>query len=404
MPQFAYEAMDPAGRRKKGQVDARSEEEAFNWLDTEGLTPISVRASNPTGPWWQREITLGVSRQLSPDDLMGFCESVSTGLSAQLPLMQALELAEAANGSERTRRTLRQLRLQIEDGATLSAAMGGATPPFSQRILAAVALGERSNRLGSVFDQLVESLQADRETRREIQQALIYPSILLLASLLVFGLLVFVLTPALTPLFSDGSVARPFAIEIMMLTRSVLLNGWPILLTTLAVGYLASVVFRKQMRESITSLMRKLPYLRGIERRRDTLAVCEAFELILSSGGTILDGLDAAAGAVQSRALRETLQTSAVKVSDGATLRATVLALPLIDPTSAKILAAGEAANQLQQVLVPTIVRLRKETKRAVDTMVKLLTPVITLTLGVLVGAIILSTISAILDLNNAVL
>lgn len=404
MTQFSYVAMDRTGRRTKGKLNASSKENAMIMLEIEGLVPINLRNTTSELPWWEREFSLFGSKELSADDTLNFFDSVSTGLSAHLNLVDSLKLAEDTSRSRFVQKLINQLSEQIAEGKSLSASMEMSRPPFDRRLVAAVTLGERSNRLPAVFAQLATNLNTEKETRKEIKQSLVYPMILSLASMFVLGLLIFVLTPALAPLFADGRVAPPLALRAMMLARSMLIDWWLMLISGFICAYFGYLFVQHRLGGTFWALLHRLPYIRKIVRQYDTLAFCEALELILSSGGTIVDGLSAAAVTAQRGEMRTMLEISRAEISDGATLRTTVFNSILIDPTVGKILIAGDASNQLQQVLVPTINRLKKETRGSVDTFVKLLTPLITLVLGLLVGAIILSTISAILDLNDAVL
>ena len=136
---------------------------------------------------------------------------------------------------------------------------------------------------------------------------------------------------------------------------------------------------------------------------RETLRFCQTLHLILSSGGQLTTALKTAADATPHQKWKALIKAAHREIEAGQTLTTAMLDSPLVDPMARTILQTGEESDQMTAVLGPAIDTLQSQTSQTLSQMVKLLTPILTLIIGVAVGAIILSTISAIMDLNDVV-
>jgi general secretion pathway protein F len=137
--------------------------------------------------------------------------------------------------------------------------------------------------------------------------------------------------------------------------------------------------------------------------KRETLQLCQTLYLTLSSGGGLSEGIRAAASTTRLATWQDMLTKAHQKIEAGQSVTQALLDNPRIDPMASNILKTGEESDQLTAVLPPAIASLQSQTSQTLSQAVKLMTPLITIGIGLAVGAIILSTISAIMDLNDAV-
>ncbi len=402
MPRFAYRAFGPDGRVETGDIEADSASAALDRLARRSLTPTTLTEGRDSGPWYQRDIALPGSRKgLKSRELQRFFTTLSTLLTARLPLPRALGFCVEQTNDAPTRRCLTRLREAVENGASLGTAMEGEPNAIPTRFATLIRVGEAANRLEPVTSRIAATLEAEATLQRELTGALIYPLILLVMSLLVLGLIIFYLAPTLVPVFDTAGAPPPALLATMTELRAVLLTGWPLVLAGLGAGIVALWMLRAPLKIALRRLGLTLPLLGPYLRQRGALALCEPLQLMLSGGANLPEALRAARETVPDPRLADLIARTEQAVTDGKSLAPSLEGSPLLDPMTVAIIRAGEEANRLPAALESVTRDLRQRTGASLAQGVKLLTPVLTLVIGILVGGLILSTISAILDLND---
>lgn len=405
MPRFAYSAYDPSGKIIHGELTSASELEALDSLAAKGLTPVQVSAGGSALPWYQREFSLsGKSGALKPAAIERFFNGFSALLSSSFPLVNALKYSAEQAQDPATRRALSRLGDSVENGASLQAAMAEIDPAFPPRLQTLVGVGESANTLAEVSARIATMLASQARMRRELRSALIYPAILLVMSALVLGLIVFYLVPTLEPVFRSAQAPLPLPLHLMSGFRQTVLNAWPLMLGLFAALLVLGFALRAPIQRGLAALATRLPVIGPFLRQRATLDICQSLSLMLGSGATLSQALTTAEQSSLNPAYTALLAQASERITSGGTLSQTLLGNPLIDQMTATLLQAGEEADRLPQVLDTATADLSDRTSRTLAQLIQMLTPVLTLLIGFSVGAVILSTIAAIMDLNDIVL
>ncbi len=403
MPTFAYSALNPDGSRTTGEISAGDKVAALDQVVAKGLTPLDIQEGRGSEPWWNRDIALFGTSQLKPQEIEGFFSALAAMLNAQTPLPRALRFCADLTSDKVMRSMLGDAIAAVEDGMPLADALSKSTAEFPPRLINMIALGEASNSLPAVVSRAAAMLETEARMRREVQQALIYPLILLGMSMFVLGILIFYLAPTLAPVFVSADASPPLIIRAMIHVQRAVVTDWPIaLLGILIVGalsYAAKPIWKVAAQRGLNLF----PVTRRYLAKRETLRFCQTLYLMLTSGDQLANALKTAAETTTQPAWRTMLTEAHRDIEAGATMSTSLLQNPLIDPMARTILITGEESDQLVEVLGPAIATLQSQTAQTLSQAVKLLTPILTLVIGLAVGGIILSTISAIMDLNDVV-
>lgn len=403
MPVFAYRAIDPSGARRNGEVVAADELSALDQIARLGLTPVSVNHGVARARWWARDIQLFGKPKLKPKEIESFFGSLAAMLNAKTPLPTALRFCASLSGDHAMTAKLQAAITSVEDGTSLADALADDQGLFPEQLLTMIRLGEASNSLSNVVTRAANALELESQLRREIRQAMIYPIILLVMALLVMALLVFYLAPTLAPVFMTAQSEPPLIIATMMHVQQAAVNDWPVIL--IGTGALVAVLFisHARIKQIWQKLLLIMPVTKRYLSRRETLRFCQTLHLMLTSGGQLSDAIKIAADTASQSNWRDMLLTAHDQIKAGQSMTVAMLDSDLIDPMARAILKTGEQSDQLNAVLGPAIATLQSQTTQSLSQAVKLLTPLMTLFIGATVGAIILSTVSAIMELNNVV-
>lgn len=401
MPHYAYDAYDSSGRRTSGEVRASSDLTALAHLTARGLTPVSLTVAGQLPPWWQRDLSLSGQAHVKPQALTLFFRSFASLLSVGFPVPRALRFCVGITRDLTLRRALEHIADTVSDGNSLAQALRTAGGNIPERLVVMIEIGEASNRLADVTRRIAVTLEIETARAREIRAALVYPMILVAMSLIVLGVLVFYLAPTLMPVFASAASRPPWILQQMTDLRDALVTSWPI---WVAAAILFAVLLKMgwlRLSRLFAPVILRLPLIGPYLRQSETLRLCRTLTLMLSSGATLPRALTVASQTAGHPAYQALLSNAEEAVTAGAPLSKSLSQSLLIDPMATALLEAAEEADHMITVLDKLAEEMSDRTARTLDQAIKLITPGMTLVIGLGVGGVILSTIAAILSLND---
>lgn len=407
MAMFAYKAYDDAGALVEGRIEAASREAAYQVLFARKLYPFDASEASGSAPsevpWWAREIGGG---RLGASDLMLFTRELSTLVSAELPLDVALRTLSSEGASRRQRQLARDLRERLVAGQSLSDALAADARTFDTAYVSLIRAGEASGSLKTSLQQLASHLERTGELRSQLASALVYPAILVLTAIGAIVLIVTALLPTLLPLFEGSGAEPPVVVRGLLTLRWLLVDQW--LVTTLSAVVFVLVVVallrNAEARASLDAVLLRVPGVGKLIAKHETARFARAMGALLKGGVPILSALGIAKSVVRNRIFVTAVSGMVEEVAGGATLRIAMQEAGVFPAVVGQLVAAGEETGQLDEVLLRTAELSEAQVHRQLERGLALVTPIMTLVIGVGVGGLMLSVIDAILSINDLAL
>jgi general secretion pathway protein F len=404
MPSYRYRAFAPDGRAVDGSVEAQSRQAAIELLHRRGQFPFDVvESAAAAGPrWWEREVF--PRRALPASSLAILIRELATLVAAELPIDEALRiLAGQPLLSARTRGLVRGLLARVTEGQSLSEAMAGADGAFPAFTWQIVKAGEASGTLGPALGDLALSLERAEKVREAVRAATLYPLVLLGVATAALTLILFVLIPALEPLFKGVGAELPLVLRLLDGGREAIV-GHP--LTVLLLAVLAGI--------GITMLRRtpwwrglcdgaalRLPGLGPLVAYRETGRFARTLATLLRSGVPLIDTLAVGAGVMANSRFAAAVEMARERVRQGSGLAAALAESGRFPETAVRLVSVGERSGELEAMAARVADIYEAAFARGVERMTTLLAPLLTMLIGGLVGGLILSVISATLGINE---
>jgi general secretion pathway protein F len=404
MPLFRYKAVGADGKIAEGDLEARSQTAAIDRLQMMGYVPI--RADEITAAQADKRSLrrpLFGSRQITQSRVAVLTQELATLLRAKLPLDRALELLIELSPNARVKHLVTQIREQVHDGATLSAAMETQKGVFSRLYLNMVRAGEAGGAVDSVLMRLAEYMERARELRDTVTSALIYPAILLgVAGLSVVVLLIFVV-PQFQQMFEDAGQALPFATQVVISLGEALRGYWWLMLgVILAVAY----YFRKQFAEPATryrwdNRLLGVPLLGELIAKLEVARFSRTLGTLMINGVPLLTALGIVKETLTNQVLAQSMGNVAESLKQGHGLAQPLMEAPYFPKLAAHMIRVGEETGHLEEMLIQVADVYDKEVRSSIKRLLALLEPALILTLGLVIAAIIISILVAILSINE---
>ena len=403
--QFYVRAGAPDGGVFSGVIEAESLHDAVRLLRQRGFVPVRV-GSRPLGhSWLNRDIGLGPGgKRLSMVECEAFCREFGVLLSAGLTAGEAIELMLAALPKRsRQLRFVVALRRQLRLGGTLASAIRASGFGVPIDFLPVIRAGEESGSLPAALAMLAESYAEALRFRGVFWAALAYPALLLLVALAVLVLLAFFVAPALSVLFVGGE--RPVPVVIGALSGLAASIGSNLAGLTVGLGGLvaASVaaLCSAGVRGSLRAVAFRLPVLGQVLSWSASRRFAGTLRLYLESNVPLAAALPNAMVAAGFPSARGRGQRLADRLRAGEGLAATLSNAKIMPARLVHMIGIGESSGRLSQMLAAATVEAQRRFAQQMSLVSALLAPGLILVVGGLVGSVIFSVFSALLQLNE---
>ena len=402
MSDFAYIALDPAGRERRGTVRADTQEAAQVLLAGRRLFVTKIEASTQSAAPSLLSQGLFRRKKMSAKQLTLFTRQLAT-LTQVSPLEEALRTIARQSEQEYVRAVLLSVHGAVTEGRRLSDAMAREAGSFPGLYRAMISAGESSGTLPQILERLANLLERQAQVRSKVLSALAYPVILaIVATFVVFALMIFVV-PKVVEQFDTVGQQLPLLTRIVIALSDFLSNYWWALIAGIvALGVIGARAMRSEgLRLAADSRLLRLPLLGRLIRDLHAARMARTLSTMVGSRLPLLEGLKLTTQTVHNRALRAASAEITEAIRTGGSLSAALKRAGVFPPLLVYLAASGEASGKLDVMLERAADYLEREFDGFTATALSLLEPAIIVFMGGIVATIVLSILLPILQLNS---
>jgi type IV pilus assembly protein PilC len=396
MPTFAYTARTLSGDLKSATMDANTREDVVAQLRRQKL--IVVKVDEERG----RKKAGG---RIKTRDIVIFTRQFATMINAGLPLVQALDILSKQSENKSLKDVTRQVVYDVESGHTVADALGKHPKAFSELYVNMVAAGEAGGILDTILSRLAVFMEKNDALVRKVKGAMIYPGVIVsVAVIAIVVLLVFVI-PTFEQMFATVNLALPLPTRVVI-GMSRFLQGfwWAVLAAILGGGFILKRYYATQSGKlNIDRMLLRLPVLGDVIRKSAVSRFTRTLGTLISSGVSILDGLEITAKTAGNRVIHDAIMQSRSSIAGGDTIAAPLAKSEVFPPMVISMIAVGEQTGGLDEMLSKIADFYDEEVDAAVSALLSLLEPVMIVFLGVVVGGMVVAMYLPIFDMINAV-
>ena len=404
MAAFEYVALDTKGRQQKGVLEADSARQVRQLLREKQLAPLQVEPAHRK-EHSEKAGGFSLRRGLSARDLALVTRQLATLIGAALPIEEALRAAAAQSRQPRIQSMLIAVRAKVLEGHSLANALGAFPAAFPELYRATVAAGEHAGHLAPVLEQLADYTEQRQQSRQKIQMAMLYPLILMLASLGIVGFLLGYVVPDVVRVFVDSGQTLP-ALTRGLILLSELVKAWGALVLVLAV--VGVIAFRRALRNEDLrrrwhAFLLRVPLVGGLIAATETARFASTLAILVRSGVPLVEALAIGAEVVTNRIIRTDVANATQRVREGGSLSRALEASRQFPPMMLHMIASGERSGELDQMLARTARNQENDLAATIGLMVGLFEPFMLVFMGAVVLVIVLAILLPILSLNQLV-
>lgn len=397
MPQFVYRALTPSGERVSGEIEAADDRSAVARLQDRGLIPISAE------PVATRPLAAPVAGRRLARAVTEATRELATLLGAGQPVEAALGLLVETGEHPRLRAVLASVREAVRGGKSLSEALAAHPEAFPRAYVGIVRAGEAAGSLSESLQKLVQLRERTEQLERKLVSAMIYPSVLLLASLGALAVLLLVVVPRFAPLFAQAEAELPASTRLTLALAGFLAERGDLLLVGLAATLSGLLVARRSdaVRAILDRMVLALPVFGRIARERATAQAMRGLATVLGGGLDLANGLGLVRDLLANRAARAAMDGVLVGVRQGRPLWSCLGEAGFVSPLAVRLVRVGEESGRLAAVAEHLAEAFEERLATRLTRLVALIEPLVIVTLGLLVGGIVVSILAAVVAVND---
>lgn len=396
MATFTYTARAFNGDLRTATIDASSRDDVIAQLRKQRLSVVKIDQDA------SKKIGKG---SIKTRDVVIFTRQFSTMINSGLPLVQALTILAEQTDNKALAEVTRKVVFDVESGNTVADALSKHPRAFTNLYVNMVAAGEAGGILDTILMRLATFLEKNDALVRKVKGAMIYPAVIMgVACVAVLTLLIFVI-PVFAGMFASAGQALPLPTRMVIGASGFLKHYWWVIGAVVIAG---SYFGKKYYATSdgklvIDRLMLHAPVLGDVLRKSAVSRFTRTLGTLISSGVSILEGLEITAKTAGNRVIQDAIMQSRSSIAGGDTIAQPLQKSKVFPPMVISMIAVGEQTGGLDEMLSKIADFYDEEVDSAVSNLLSLLEPIMIVFLGVVVGGMVVAMYLPIFDMVNAV-
>ena len=400
MPEFSYQAIKGSGQVVRGTLVAETEPALVEELRQMGCLPIQVVQKEPSGGG---RFSFFGRRGLAAGDRLAFARQLATLVRAGIPLERSLVLSRDLAERPALRAVFDDSLRELRGGRSLADSLAANGRFFPPLYVAMVRAGEASGTLPAVLDRLVEFEEFSAELKGYLLSALIYPALLVTVGGAAIGLLLGFVVPRFAEVFEQAGKELPLPTQVLMdVSNLVRSYGWAAILALAAALWLGSRWVRTESGRRRWDRWRlKAPLLGDVSLKLEIARFAKSLGTLLNQAVPIIAALRLTREVLTNRVVAESVEPLVQGIKRGQGLAAPLAATGVFPALAVQLMTLGEQTGKLDSMLLELAAIYDKEVRTATKRLVALVEPAVILTMGLVVGSIVISTLLAIVSINE---
>lgn len=392
---WKWSGKGPDNRSLQGELIGRSKIDIIDQLAKQRITATKIHK--------QRRFT--ARGKITKVDIMVFARQMATMIRAGIPILQAIQaISQSLKKPAMIALTQRMIE-DISSGNSLSAAMEKHPKQFDRLFISLVDAGEQSGALDQMLERVATYKEKVESLKSQVKKALWYPVAVLTVGISVTMLLLVKVVPEFEKMFQSFGAELPALTQWTMNLSQLTQQYWLTLLGT-AVGSL--ILLKAAARRSsgiayqLDNILLRLPILGDIVDKSAVSRFTRTLATTFSAGVPLIDGLETAAGASDSRVYHKAIHNIRQDVSTGQQLHFAMRMTNRFPALVVQMVSAGEEVGSLDTMLNRVADYYEDEVENKVDALTSLMEPIIIVVLGVLIGGVVVSMYLPIFEIGTA--
>ena len=402
MPFYRYKALNTSGKEVSGVEEAPSIHVLKKKLLKQGFIPTEVHEITKTEKKTSSIkdfLNKGISfkKEVSDEEIALLLYEIGLLLSRGVHITKIFDILSKQTENKKLHDALLSIKTYIQEGKSVADALEKVNI-FPEFLTEMVRAGEASGALDKIFLSASEFIEKQNDFKSKIINSLIYPSIVIIVGFLAMIVIMNVVVPTITKIYSQFGKELPTSTKIIVFMSNVsgyLIKGFPVLLLIAFVGKK-----RFLTKEKIDKLKLKIPFFKKVHLYSQYSTWSNTMSLLIKGGLTLDRALEIANKTLSNTVLRKRFEEIVEDVKRGKSLSNLLKEKKLLPENAVQLVLVGEETAQLEEMFSLISEIYKKQTERLISIFLSYLEPVTLIILSTLIGFFVFATLLPIFNLS----
>lgn len=401
MSTYVFKAIDIAGGKARGEVEADSKQAVSDQLKQRGLIVLDIADKHSS-----KNIEIALLKSVKPTELAIFARQLSTMISSGMSILRALYVLEEQTESKYLTETIVAVRKDVEAGLSLSDAMARHPKVFNPLFVAMTQAGETGGVLEDSLYRVADQLQKDAALRRQVKSAMIYPALVATFAIGVMMALVAFLVPVFEGVFKEFGGELPKLTQVSVLMSKIVTQYWWLMFLVTAAVIVTFIKWKKTTwgRKQWDHFRLRVPMKIGTIVQQVAVARWSRTLASLTHAGVpLLQALEITGRTGGNAAVQESMDGVIASVKRGGTIAAPLAQAPIFPSMVTHMVGVGEETGALDEMLDRIAEFYEEQVEAAVKSLMSILEPILIIVIGAMVGFIVISMYLPLFEVYNRI-
>ncbi len=405
LKRFKYKVKDQTGNTIESYFDAENKVDVESFLINKGLTIISIdedKLSTKLGL-----ANMSSSTKMKSKDLNFFLTQLSTYVKAGIPLLDSMEILSRQAKKKNTQMLYRKIVFDLNRGLSFSECLEKQGKVFPKMLINMLKTSEMTGDLTGVLDDMAAYYKRQDSNRKQIINAMTYPSVLMVFAVAVLTFVITYVVPSFTSMYeSTGSNLPGITVAIINISDFITGNWYYI------IGVIALVVIifyllyhsSNKFKYGVQYLIMHIPVVKDIVKYNQLVTFTSTFSTLIKHDVFITDSMDILSKITENEIYKKMINDAIVNLSKGNGVSVAFKGQWAFPETAYEMLVTGEKTGKLGEMMEHVAAYYQEEQTNIVSRLKSLIEPIMIVLLAVIVGVILLAVVVPMFDIYSTIL
>ncbi len=402
MATFAYVGRTKQGIVKKGEVSAKSREEAVEALKKQSVM-VTTLEEKPGGGF-----SFSLGSGIGDKDIVVFTRQFGTMINAGLPLVQCLDILANQSENKVLAKAVGEAKLAVEGGSTLADALRKQPKVFDELYCNMIHAGEMGGLLDTILNRLSKHIEKAMKLKGQIKSAMVYPAAIIGVAVIVISVLMIWVIPIFAKMFTElsgGKMGLPGPTQIVINCSNFMQSYFLFIIAAcVAAGWGIKKYYKTPKGKLfIDTVLLKTPVFGDLIRKASTAKFTRTLGTLISSGVPLLEAMTICAKTSGNKVIENALIDARGSISSGKTIAEPLMKSNVFPKMVTQMISVGESTGALDAMLGKIADFYEEEVDQAVTALTALLEPMMMVFLGTIIGFIVIAMYLPIFTMASAI-
>ncbi len=401
MESFGYVAVNKAGKEIKGSIEAENEAKALAEIKARGMMVVSMAKQGVL----TKDISIDIGGKPKPRDLSVFCRQFVSMTKAGVSIIDALKMLSEQTENKKLQKAIVQVRVDVEKGEPLADAFAKHPKVFPNLLVSMTQAGEASGSLDVAMERMASHFEKASKTKALIKKAMIYPVVLVVVMIAVVIVMLLVVIPSYTSMFNDLDAELPAITQAMVSGSNFIKQYWYLCVAVVVGVVVACKAYAgtNSGKHVFGKLALLIPAMKNLKQKEAASMMARTLSTLMAAGVPLTESVGIVSNTMSNIWYKEALLDTRDQITLGVPLSQPLETCGLFPPMVYHMTRIGEETGNTEEMLNKLADYYDEEVEMAVQSLMAVMEPLIIVVMAVIVGVMIFSVLSPMMNLYDSI-